>query len=151
MKSKLLKSIAYVMVTVSTFLMASSMQVCASEQTNALEANVIQEVNLIRESNGLPGFTTNTELTNAATIRSMELSTLFSHKRPDGSEWSTVSNLTYAENLALEIHDADAVINTWMESPSHMKNIVNADFKSMAVKVYIDSEGIVYWAQEFGY
>lgn len=77
---------------------------------------------------------------------------MWSHTRPDGSEfWTVNSNLLYGENLAKGFTTAEAAIDAWMNSASHKDNILFADFASGAIVVHVGSDGQWYWANEFGY
>ncbi|MCR4763167.1 MAG: CAP domain-containing protein [Lachnospiraceae bacterium] len=93
-------------------------------------------------SNGLAG---------AAYVRASELPKLFSHTRPDGSAWYTVNEtIMYGENLAEFYDTPEAVVQAWMNSPTHRANIMEADFATCGISIYKDG-GDYYWAQEFGY
>ncbi|MDD2970923.1 MAG: CAP domain-containing protein [Lachnospiraceae bacterium] len=110
------------------------------------------EVNTIRVNAGLSALTWSDPLLPPTNVRAQEASQSFSHIRPDGSEWWTVdSQLMYGENLAKGYSDAHSAVQAWMNSPTHKANIMNGDFKSMAIAITQGSDGAWYWAQEFGY
>lgn len=111
-----------------------------------------QRVNDLRAEAGLAPLSWSTELEATSSVRAVEATQSFSHKRPDGSDWWTVnSNVMYGENLARGYNTAADAVAGWMASPTHAANIMKADFKSMAISVYQGSDGKWYWAQEFGY
>ena len=113
---------------------------------------VLNLVNQQRRNAGLSDLVWADSLTVTAQVRASELPTLFSHTRPDGSDWYTVnSNIMYGENLAQFYYSADDVVNAWMDSPTHRENIMFPDFVTMGVAVYEAPDGKWYWAQEFGY
>lgn len=56
-------------------------------------------------------------------------------------EWSIVG-----ENIAMGHMDEETVVNGWMNSPGHCKNIMNPEFKYMGVAVSSDGK---YWVQVF--
>lgn len=86
----------------------------------------------------------------AATIRSKEIAKLFDHQRPNGSSWSSVSpGLVWAENIAKGYSTAQGVAEGWISSPGHKANIMNSDYKTMAISAYIE-DGVVHWVQLFG-
>ena len=117
---------------------------------NSTEAAVITKVNEIRVANGLNALRYDTELESDANVRANEITSKFSHTRPDGSDWYTVDeDLMYGENLAEGYNSADAVVNAWMASPEHKANILKSDFTSIAVSS-TTKNGKTYWAQEFG-
>lgn len=109
-------------------------------------------VNAKRQEAGLSALTWDSGLEQASAVRAVEASQSFSHTRPDGSDWWTVnSNLMFAENLAKGYTSADAAVTAWMNSPTHMENIVASDLASGAIAIHVDENGNWFWAQEFGY
>lgn len=81
----------------------------------------------------------------------MESSNLFSHTRPDGSDWYTVDeNIMKGENFAFGFSSAERVVDAWMNSESHRANMLDEDFKTIGIAVY-DAQGINYFALEFGF
>lgn len=109
-------------------------------------------VNARRQEAGLSSLTWNSGLEQAAAVRAIEASQLFSHTRPDGSDWWTVnSDLMYGENLAKGYSTADSAVKAWMDSPTHKANILDGEFKSIAITIHINDNGQWFWAQEFGY
>ena len=75
----------------------------------------------------------------------------FSHIAPDGSNGGAriqkagYNWLTYGENIAMGPKTEREVVEGWLESPGHCKNIMNSNFKEMGV-AKVGS----YWTQEFG-
>lgn len=121
----------------------------APEQNMA--ADICTAINAERAKVGLAAVTLNADLTNAAAVRSVEISNTFSHTRPDGSDWYTVNaNIMMGENLAYGYVDAADVMNGWMSSPSHKANILTPEFQTVGISVY-NANGTLYFAQEFGY
>ncbi|NMB18667.1 MAG: CAP domain-containing protein [Erysipelothrix sp.] len=57
-------------------------------------------------------------------MRVKEIVESFSHTRPSGSKWYTVSNLVYAENLTVGYTSAQQVVNAWLASSGHKANIM---------------------------
>ena len=115
-----------------------------------LEAQALAKVNEIRIANGLSAVQHSASLETTSVVRANEITTKFSHTRPDGSDWYTVNaNLQYGENLAEGYSSADDVVNAWMASPSHRKNILRSDFTTCAIST-TTVNGRTYWAQEFG-
>ncbi len=126
-----------------------SMSMTAFAQ-NAAEAAVLSKVNQIRVANGLNALRYDAALESTSVVRASEITSRFSHTRPDGSDWYTVNeNLMYGENLAEGFKTADEVVNAWMASPAHKANILKPDFTTMSVSM-TTSNGRTYWAQEFG-
>ena len=115
-----------------------------------LEAQTLAKVNEIRIANGLSAVQYSASLETTSVVRANEITTKFSHTRPDGSDWYTVNaDLQYGENLAEGYNTADDVVNAWMASPTHKANILKPDFNTCAISTTTQN-GRTYWAQEFG-
>lgn len=112
-------------------------------------AQVIGDVNAERMRYGLQPLRVDPELTAAARIRAGEIARKFSHTRPDGSKWSTVSPAAKGENIARGHHSAYRVMAAWMSSPGHRANILRQSFGSIGVCA-IEVNGVMYWVQLFG-
>lgn len=118
-------------------------------------SEVIRLVNVERTTRGLSALTsTNTALNNAAAIRAKEQASLFSHTRPNGSNWDTVlreNGVSYrsaGENVAYGQRTPSEVVNAWMNSEGHRANILNSGFTQIGVGVYSNGS-TYYWSQLF--
>ncbi len=112
---------------------------------------VLAQVNEARAEIGLTELVWNGELAKAADIRAKEIEQIFSHVRPNGSEWWTVNEeVIYGENIARGYQNADSVMEAWMKSSEHKDNILYASFQTIGIALY-ESNGQWYWVQEFGY
>ncbi len=113
---------------------------------------VLNLMNQQRVAQGLSQLAWSDALTNAAQVRANEITTSFSHTRPNGSAfWTVDSNCMYGENLAKLYQSADSVYTAWMNSPTHAANIMDAGYKTVGIAVCQTGDGSWYWAQEFGY
>lgn len=106
-------------------------------------------VNAARADAGVSPLAWSDTLGDAANIRANELISLFSHTRPDGTDWYTVSDLARGENVAAGFGSVQAVFNGWMESDGHRANILNAGFTLMGGGC-VAGGGTYYWCQLFG-
>lgn len=135
--------------------LAGEAEASDEKQAAAFEEVAMQAfnyVNKIRIDAGLSALVWNTDLVPSTNVRASEASQLFSHTRPDGSDWWTVnSKLMYGENLARGYSSANSAVEAWMNSPTHKANIMKADYKTIAIAITMGSDGQWYWAQEFGY
>jgi len=120
-----------------------------SRYNNSLESQVINQVNGERAKAGLASLRVDAELTRAARVRAAEIVRSFSHTRPDGTSWYTVSGSAYGENIAMGQRTADKVMAAWMSSPGHRANIMRSSYGSIGVCAYIYN-GVTYWVQLFG-
>ena len=114
-----------------------------------LADEVVRQVNAERRKAGLKELTVSAELTRAAKVRAAEIVQKFSHTRPDGTSWSTVSSSAYGENIAMGQKTADKVMAAWMSSSGHRANILRSSFGSIGVCAVV-SGGVTYWVQLFG-
>ena len=114
-----------------------------------LAEEVVRQVNLEREKRGLGLLRVSSELNRASRIRAYEITRLFSHTRPDGSAWRTVSTAAYGENIAMGQTTADKVMAAWMTSSGHRANILRPSYGSIGVCA-VASNGVTYWVQLFG-
>ena len=115
----------------------------------SLADEVVRQVNLERAKRGLGALKVSAELSRAARIRANEITRKFSHTRPDGTVWRTVSSAAYGENIAMGQRTADKVMAAWMTSSGHRANILRASYGSIGVCAVV-SGGVTYWAQLFG-
>lgn len=121
--------------------------------------DVLTLVNQERAKNGLAALNWGGVCKTAADVRVKEQMTLYSHTRPDGSSWSTAcpeiaeTGGKIGENLAVDnaAVSPQTVVQTWMNSPEHRKNILDPDFKYLTVGFIFDpnSQHKTYWSQYF--
>ena len=114
-----------------------------------LADEVVRQVNLERTGRGLQPLRVSAELTRAARVRANEITRKFSHTRPDGTAWRTVSSAAYGENIAMGQRTADKVMAAWMTSSGHRANILRASYGSIGVCAVV-SGGVTYWVQLLG-
>ncbi len=112
-------------------------------------AQLVAETNVERARYGLGLLTEDAELTRAACVRAGEIARSFSHTRPDGSAWSTVSASALAENIAMGYGSADKTVAAWMTSEGHRANILRAHYTKIGICA-LEVNGIMYWVQLFG-
>lgn len=118
-------------------------------EQRAMAAEVIRQTNSDRAKRGLPALKESAELARAAKLRAREIVKSFSHTRPDGSRWTTVSSAARGENIAKGHGTPDRVMAAWMSSAGHRANILRASFGSVGVCAYRVGK-IMYWVQLFG-
>ena len=116
---------------------------------NDLASEVVRQVNEERAKYGLSQLRTDAELTRAARVRAEEIVRSFSHTRPDGSKWATVSVSAYGENIAMGQKTADKVMAAWLTSEGHRANILRPSYGSIGVCA-LTVNGVTYWVQLFG-
>jgi len=89
--------------------------------------------------------------------KDMGVKNFFSHTGSNGSTpWQRIKNAGYtytqaAENIAAGYSTPTAVVNGWMTSTGHCKNIMRASLKHLGVGYYKGTVGYKnYWSQDFG-
>lgn len=96
-----------------------------------------------RQENGLAPLSLNQQLSNAAAgkANNMFAQNYWAHNSPDGkTPWVFIKgagyNYIYAgENLARGFTNATDVINAWMASPEHRKNMLSANYQNVGYAV----------------
>ena len=116
---------------------------------------IFELTNKARQENNLPALTYNEDIQDAADLRAKEISTKFSHTRPDGSSCHTVvekfeyrvtgENLIMADN---PISEPEILLDTWMNSEGHRANILLPDYTSIAIGLY-EKDDVTYAVQIF--
>ena len=125
-----------------------------SAYNKAYENEVVRLVNLERAKYGLAALKVNDLAVKGAEIRAKEITGLFSHTRPNGTSCFTVckelgiSYRSAGENIAYGQRTPQQVVNGWMNSEGHRKNILSASFTSIGVGCYRQGNTL-YWSQLF--
>lgn len=130
-------------------LIGSVPAMAALQQNGSMAQNVVRQVNAERAKYGMKPLKVSAALNTAAYVRAQEIVKKFSHTRPDGSKWRTVSKYAYAENIARGQKTADKVMAAWLTSAGHRANILHASYGSIGV-CCVKYNGIYYWVQLFG-
>lgn len=118
------------------------------------ESEVVRLVNEIRTQNGLKPLAEDWELSRVARYKSQDMkdNSYFSHtSKIYGSPFDMIKNFgisyRYAgENIARGQKTPQAVIDAWMNSQGHRKNILNSSYTKIGVG-YVESGR--YWTQMF--
>ena len=129
----------------------SESELARADELRNMATDAMALVNAKRAENGLSELTWSNGLESCAMVRAQEATSKFSHTRPNGTDWYTVnSELMWGENLAKGYDSAQSVVDAWMASPTHAANILAGDFTTCSIAIY-ESNGKLYFAQEFGY
>ena len=117
---------------------------------SAQSVMILDNLNAQRAAAGLSALTQTNELVAAATIRAQEQEQLFSHTRPNGSEfWTVDSSVCYGECLSRGYNENE-VTTAWMNSPTHKAVIMDGGYKTAGIGYYVNN-GVCYIALETGY
>lgn len=112
---------------------------------DAMKQDIIDRTNALRKENGIAALTTSDKLMQAAQVRADEMaaSGAYSHTRPDGRKYTTVTDCKYVgENICqipliylvqqnATLHERAVLL--WSNSDGHRKNMTNADYGEIGV------------------
>ncbi|SDJ64935.1 SafA/ExsA family spore coat assembly protein [Sediminibacillus albus] len=124
------------------------------DATKTTEHKVIQLTNQERAQNGLPALKPDWELSRVARYKSRDMlnNQYFSHTSPTyGSPFDMMSDFginysSAAENIARGQRTPRSVVQAWMNSSGHRKNILNGNYTHIGVG-YVSNGN--YWTQMF--
>lgn len=103
---------------------------------------VLERLNVLRSSLGLPEVVMNKTYLEKAMTRSAEISLYFSHTRPGESG-------QYTENIASGSDTPEDVMKLWINSEGHYKNLTNQYITSVGVGCFQDNQGNYWWTLIF--
>ena len=120
----------------------STEQPVQTDVANAKQ-DIIDRTNPLRRENGVSALAVNDKLMQAAQVRADEMAahTVYSHTRPNGGKFNTVTDCPYmAENIH-RIADwvlsdqtlAERAVADWSASATHNKNMVNPKLSEIGV------------------
>ena len=99
-------------------------------------------INAMRMKNGLEPLQTAPLLQKMCQERADELTKSYAHSRVNGDAWYTIltdygidTNCFAGENIAAGYDTPEGVVNGWMNSAGHRKNILNTNYEYFAVGV----------------
>jgi uncharacterized protein YkwD len=128
----------------------------------SVRRQMLASVNAARKKAGLNPLTGESRLDKAAQRHAEDMLArgYFAHKSPAGTtvreraeaagyNWSTIG-----ENIAFGQTSVSEVMDTWLDSPGHRKNILTPSFTQLGVGVAMgkgtDGKYQIYWVQNFG-
>lgn len=134
---------------------------------DAMATSIVTLVNQNRASNGLAALTVNPVLTYSAKLHSDQMAgqsqvqglleamshTLYGVTLPTMASRDAFAGYEYTsigENIAFGYTSASEVMTAWMNSSGHRANILDANYTEIGVAVKANSDGVLYFTQEFG-
>ncbi|MBY0124537.1 CAP domain-containing protein [Bacillus sp. S/N-304-OC-R1] len=126
----------------------------ASSSVSAYEQKVVELTNKERAKYGVPALKLDENLSKVARAKSVDMQTkgYFDHNSPTyGSPFDMMKQfgITYrtaGENIAMGQRTPEEVVNAWMNSEGHRKNILNSSFTHIGVGYVANGN---YWTQQF--
>lgn len=107
-----------------------------SADTSDYIDEVIRLINEERAAEGKSALKKNDELCENAQLRAVEISSYFSHTRPNGKDCFTAITVPYGyagENIAMGQRTPEEVMDCWMNSTGHRSNILSSNYTSVGV------------------
>ena len=109
----------------------------------AAKQDIVDRTNALRRAKGVAALRVNDKLMQAAQVRADEMAahTAYSHTRPDGQKFNTITNCPYmAENIH-RIADwtlseqtlAEQAVADWNASTTHHKNMLNPNLSEIGI------------------
>ncbi|KGP70784.1 CAP domain-containing protein [Pontibacillus yanchengensis] len=128
-----------------------------SAQSSDFKAKVVELTNKEREKKGLSKLKAYPELRNVAQKKSEDMvkNGYFSHNSPTyGSPFEMMQNFgidykTAAENIAAGQQTPEKVVEGWMNSAGHRKNILNKNVTHIGIGIERGGDMGIYWTQMF--
>ena len=122
---------------------------------DVLRNSVVHLTNVQRVAHGCRALKYNQTLEKAAQRHANDMAkkNYFSHNSKDGTPWwKVIMRAGYkdpgGQNIARGFSGASGVVKAWLNSPSHRKNIMNCQFRTIGIGFNGDGD---YWVQDFGY
>lgn len=123
----------------------------------SVEQEVIRLTNQERAKQGLPALKSDWQLSRVARYKSRDMRDqgYFAHNSPTyGSPFEMMKsfNISYrkaAENIAAGQRTPQEVVQAWMDSPGHRKNILDKDLTYIGVGYAEGGSYGYYWTQQF--
>ena len=122
---------------------ASQPEVTAPIDADTMKQDIVDRTNALRKENGIAALTADDKLMQAAQVRAEEMAanTVYSHTRPDGRKYVTVTDCQYVgENIHCledwvlkEKSLPETVMWAWTASAGHLKNMTNSRYGSIGV------------------
>ena len=127
-----------------------------ADDVDAMKQDIADRTNALRREKGVAALTVNDKLMWAAQVRADEMaaSGIYSHTRPDGRKYTTVTDCKYiGENIHLigewQIRGSSLssfAVEAWKNSAAHLKNMVSTKYGEIGIGL---SQGTVmgepYW------
>ncbi|MEO3871041.1 CAP domain-containing protein [Nonomuraea sp. B12E4] len=129
----------------------------ATSVGTALENQVVRLTNAERAKGGCGPLKHDSRLRRAAFGHSADMAEndYFDHDSQDGRDMvdriraTGFDGSSWAENIAMGQRSAAEVVEGWMNSDGHRQNIMNCSYTLIGVGAAKDSQGQIYWTQDF--
>ena len=108
-----------------------------------LQQQIINLINQERMKAGVGTLAERADLVPASDLRAREASVMWSHTRPNGTQYFTVNDAIYGENLSRGYKTAREIVRAWMNSDTHRAVMLDRRYRGANVGVYSGKETFV--------
>ena len=124
---------------------------------DAMKQDIVDRTNALRKENGIAALTANDKLMQAAQVRADEMAanTVYSHTRPDGRKYTTVTDCKYVGENIHRIADwalqgktvSEVAMWSWNYSAGHQKNLLDKNYAEIGVGLArgVNEDGYECW------
>lgn len=130
-----------------------------TQSGSAVKQEIIDQTNALRQEYGLAALAVDEKLMEAAQVRADEMAATgsYSHTRPDGSKYYTVTDCPYVtENIhrlnqewldTMDLELADAAVQDWAKSSGHLDHMISGKVDAIGVGIAegTDDQGRECW------
>lgn len=123
----------------------------SADTLNSYARSLIDMINQARVSMGVNALGNTSDLASAASLRASDLMTLYSHTRPNGSNYSNaldIYGVNYSDSyevIANGYTDPYAVMNDWTFNSDVSSSLTNKKYKHIGIGCSVDANGRYYW------
>lgn len=124
---------------------------------DAMKQDIVDRTNALRKENGIAPLTTSDKLMQAAQVRADEMaaSGAYSHTRPDGRKYTTVTDCKYVGENIHRIADwalqgkpvSEVAMWSWNHSAGHQNNLLDKSYAEIGVGLArgVNEDGYECW------
>ena len=129
----------------------------AADDADAMKQDIVDRTNALRKENGIAPLTTSDKLMQAAQVRADEMaaSGAYSHTRPDGRKYTTVTDCKYVGENIHRIADwalqgkpvSEVAMWSWNHSAGHQNNLLDKSYAEIGVGLArgVNEDGYECW------
>ena len=124
---------------------------------DAMKKDIVERTNVLRTERGIASLTTNDKLMQAAQVRADEMAanSVYSHTRPDGRKYTTVTDCKYIGENIHRIADwalqdktvSEVAVWSWNHSAGHQDNLLDKTYAEIGVGLArgVNDDGYECW------
>ena len=124
---------------------------------DAMKKDIVERTNVLRTERGIASLTTNDKLMQAAQVRADEMAanSVYSHTRPDGRKYATITDCPYVGENIHRIADwalrdksvSEVAVWSWNLSSGHRDNFLEKNYTEIGVGLArgVNNDGDACW------